>query len=158
MTQVPRPLSSPAAPVVPEAVPGPAESPTGQQDGGTVGLVVRLAKAIDSDRESHSGHSVDAALRVLADTELMDALVAFRQARQSDEITDRDGLSNAPTGTVVRTPNGHLWSIDHGPEGEWTGARTHIHHLLPAPEVFYPANFDLSMPLEILHSRTGGES
>jgi hypothetical protein len=38
--------------------------------------------------------------------------------------------------------------VDHGRSGEWTGGWTHIYLLEPQTGLlFYPANFDLSLPL-----------
>lgn len=74
--------------------------------------------------------------------ELLDRLSAARNA-----ITTREQLYAAPTGTVIRA-RGDDYIVDHGPAGEWTGGRTHIYPLLPDwGRVFYPANFDLSLPV-----------
>lgn len=47
------------------------------------------------------------------------------------EIETRDGIADAPTGTVLRFRGGDIGSIDHGTYGEWVGLDTWIHLLLP---------------------------
>ncbi|WP_433195800.1 hypothetical protein ACQP1G_42405 [Nocardia sp. CA-107356] len=57
-------------------------------------------------------------------------------------------LADMPTGTIVRTGTDYVCVVDHGPSGEWTGGWTHIYPLEPQTGLlFYPANFDLSLPL-----------
>lgn len=77
---------------------------------------------------------------------------------ESQRYATRDQLAAAPTGTEFRTTLGDRWIIDHGPGDDWHGGRTHIYLMRPdrTPDwdrVFYPANFDLLLPVEAVCRR-----
>lgn len=156
MTQVPRPQWLSGIPVVPESAPDPerpaaaSTAPAPPSHGLPGDLHNALVQAI-----CETGIPVVAASAVAeaigAHPELLDALVAFRQ--QHRVITTREQLAAARTGTVIRTRQGDVYGVDHGGVGEWTGGRTHIYPWLPDWGcVFYPANFDLSLPVDVLWS------
>lgn len=162
MTQVPAQRPS-TVPVVPESATTP-DSPGGEQEERSAASLLpdylhnALALAI-----YQAGVPLDlagaAADRLGGHVNLLDALVAYRQHERSQFHT-REELAGAPTGTIVGTANGLIWLVDHGPGGEWVKGRTHIHELKPDwDRTYYPANFDLSLPVQAWSPRaTKGES
>ncbi|GAB2709339.1 hypothetical protein GCM10027089_35900 [Nocardia thraciensis] len=63
-------------------------------------------------------------------------------------IESRVQLAGLPTGTILATGTGYVGLVHHGPSGQWTGGRTGIYPLAVQTDlVFYPANFDLSLPV-----------
>ncbi|WP_280387679.1 hypothetical protein [Nocardia wallacei] len=63
-------------------------------------------------------------------------------------IESRVQLAGLPTGTILVTGTGYVGLVHHGPRGQWTGGRTRIYPLAVQTDlVFYPANFDLSLPV-----------
>ncbi|MBF6277012.1 hypothetical protein [Nocardia nova] len=44
-------------------------------------------------------------------------------------IDTAEDIAQEQTGTVIRSRNGDIGSVDHGPHGEWTGPATVVHLL-----------------------------
>lgn len=84
-----------------------------------------------NDRDTLAELLIEAAIEGMGPRETAVHLGVNGVRPPAQVIDTRDGIAEAPTGTVVRFSHGDVGSVDHGPHGEWTGLGTRIHLLLP---------------------------
>ncbi len=118
MTQIPRPQWLSGVPVVPESAPAPVEPPAGQQAVNSKAFVSdalhnRVALAVRRHAGLFLGFSGSLADMLLADTELLDALVTYRTAqRLAEHAPGTDLQTRFRLASASARKSEHHWPAD----------------------------------------------
>ena len=74
----------------------------------------------------------------------------YRKPRIVSTVEELDAL---PTGSVIRNPrHGDVFTIDHGPHGNWHGGSTRYHGIGDLGMNFMSEEIDPWLPYEVLYT------
>ncbi|MCC3333553.1 hypothetical protein [Nocardia abscessus] len=97
----------------------PTVRPATEPGGGKAGHRDALASLVLHSALSRPGSGI-----VSNEHEVAEAILAAGWRPPAERIETPEGLAILPTGSVIRSCNGTICSIDHGGAGEWRGMHT----------------------------------